>query len=626
VQSRVAPVPINGGTLTVSKDGLTAIAADPDRDRVVLVDLKGAQVLATISLQAGDEPGRLVEDAAQRLHVVLRHSGQLATISLSDHKLLSRRHVCPAPQGIAYDAKSDSLHVACTSGELVTLPAAGGPASRSVDVDFDLRDVIVKDERLFVTRFKSAELLELDENAAVISRRAPAIMEGANFGKSPSDVNNTFAAAVAWRAIATPSGIAMLHQRAQVEAVALHSSMDGSNGSSASATDGGVAMDCTKGPCAVPAPPGRLGAAGSAYGGGLPCSSIVQSSLSTMDMNDAAPVSGPMLGAVTLAVDTAVSPSGQWLAVGVAGNSSDQPSAFGSMGGTAFGQVSVVVMPLATSTSTNLAGTCLEPFSNLGGAVAAGQVTAVAFDAANRLVIQTRDPNRIRVLDDPSSCVGCTPTFAVDVDMGGEARRDTGHDLFHINAGAGLACASCHPGGGDDGRTWQFKEEGPRRTQLFNMGIRNTLPLHWDGMLPTFSALVQEVFERRMGGAVLDDEHIQVMSDWVNSMHPNAPMRAADDPVVTRGQALFESKDVGCTNCHSGPMLTNNQTVDVGTEGMFQVPSLIGVVYHQPYLHTGCAQTLRQRFDPACGGTKHGNTRDLSEDQLGDLVAYLESL
>jgi hypothetical protein len=44
-------------------------------------------------------------------------------------------------------------------------------------------------------------------------------------------------------------------------------------------------------------------------------------------------------------------------------------------------------------------------------------------------------------------------------------------------------------------------------------------------------------------------------------------------------------------------------------------------------LHDGCAATLRGRFDPACGGGDlHGKTSQLNEAQIGDLLAYLESL
>ena len=86
---------------------------------------------------------------------------------------------------------------------------------------------------------------------------------------------------------------------------------------------------------------------------------------------------------------------------------------------------------------------------------------------------------------------------------------------------------------------------------------------------------------------------------------------------------------MGCTSCHTGDHLTNNLTVAVGAEvdsPKLQVPSLVAIGYRAPFMHDGCAATLAGRFDPACGGTAHGNTADLSQDQVGDLVAYLESL
>jgi cytochrome c peroxidase len=112
----------------------------------------------------------------------------------------------------------------------------------------------------------------------------------------------------------------------------------------------------------------------------------------------------------------------------------------------------------------------------------------------------------------------------------------------------------------------------------------------------------------------------------MDTLRPNAPMRAKNDAAAMRGLALFNSADVGCSGCHNGAKLTDNQSVDVGTGGKFQVPSLIGVAYHQPYIHDGCATTLRERFDPACGGATHGKYQNLSESDLADLVAYLESL
>lgn len=65
-----------------------------------------------------------------------------------------------------------------------------------------------------------------------------------------------------------------------------------------------------------------------------------------------------------------------------------------------------------------------------------------------------------------------------------------------------------------------------------------------------------------------------------------------DLAAVDRGQALF-SGDAACSTCHTGALMTNNQTLDVGTGGRFQVPSLIGVSYRTPLMHNGECPTIR---------------------------------
>jgi cytochrome c peroxidase len=81
-------------------------------------------------------------------------------------------------------------------------------------------------------------------------------------------------------------------------------------------------------------------------------------------------------------------------------------------------------------------------------------------------------------------------------------------------------------------------------------------------------------------------------------------------------------------SCHSGERTTNNRNLDVGTGAAFQVPTLRSIAWRAPYMHNGCAPTLRARFtDAACGGgDRHGVTSHLSSGQLDDLVAYLETL
>jgi mono/diheme cytochrome c family protein len=162
-----------------------------------------------------------------------------------------------------------------------------------------------------------------------------------------------------------------------------------------------------------------------------------------------------------------------------------------------------------------------------------------------------------------------------------------------------------------------------------DVGLEGTAPFHWDGTLGDLSALMDEVFVGRMGGVFQSPARLQALQNWVFSIPSLPPRRAANDPAVVRGRELFNSEAVGCATCHSGGKLTNNLSVAVraGQTQLLQVPSLVGVGYRAPLMHDGCAKTLRDRFTPECGGgDNHGHTSHLSEAQLDDLIAYMESL
>jgi mono/diheme cytochrome c family protein len=154
-----------------------------------------------------------------------------------------------------------------------------------------------------------------------------------------------------------------------------------------------------------------------------------------------------------------------------------------------------------------------------------------------------------------------------------------------------------------------------------------TEPFHWSGDEADFSHLMTDVFVGRMSGPTLAADQADALLTWLDAQ-PRPPRPAPADPAaVERGRLLFDdTKSVGCATCHAGNHLTSNATVDVGTGGLFQVPSLVGVGARAPFMHDGCAATLRDRFSPACGGTNHGVTSQLSESQISDLVAYLETL
>ena len=653
ITREVAPPPISGGTLLVLHDGHPAFAADPDRDQVSVVDLTARTVKARISLNSGDEPGRAVEDAAGRVHVALRRGGAVVTLQPPAWTVTDRQAVCPAPRGLAFDAKLDRVHVACAGGQLVSLPAAGGPPARSLTLDRDLRDVVVDGDHLVVSRFRSAQLLTLDAAGAITQRLIPPA-----FRSFEARNNQTFSASVAWRTVGMPGGgYAVVHQRGLVDEV----------------------------------PPQAGG-----YGSFNPCDAIVQTAV-LVTKSGTMPRSVPAIPAMVLPVDMAVSPDGKRVALIAAGNATNasqpggapsMPRVFaadvsdvsdesvgcrpdgthgpcqgmfsgppiavdggifgeGATGGAAggggssdggVGMMSAGSSGPAMGGSAGVGGSTVTPdpgparppeFCSPTGAAHAGELPnptgepiAVAYDGDGKVLVQTREPATL------SLASGATIMLSPD------SREDTGHTIFHSNAGAFVACASCHAEGAEDGRTWNFACEGERRTQSLGAGISGTEPFHWNGDMKSFPQLIDNVFVGRMSGPKLAPEQVTATLRWIDHQ-PRVPTAAPADPAaVDRGRALFNDKGVSCASCHAGDKFTNNMSADVGTGTsaeigmgeMFQVPSLLNVSARAPFMHDGCALTLADRFGPCGGGDKHGVTSTLSKAQLADLVAFLESL
>ncbi|WP_437623321.1 c-type cytochrome [Sorangium sp. So ce1151] len=564
--SPVPPPPISGGTLLVTADKQRVVAADPDRDSVSIINLDTLEVEATLALEPGDEPGRVTEGAAGTAHVALRRGGAVVTIDLAT-KEAHRRPVCAAPRGVAYDAAAELLHVACAGGELVTLSSdLEAPPVRELRLDRDLRDVVVEGDSLLVSRFRSPELLVVSKDGTVAERLKPPMYV-------QPKLDRTFEPAVAWRTVPLPAGgVAMVHQRGLVDPIDIGDSPQGSYS-------------------------------------GFDCSTVVlQTAVTIMrplsggaSEPPAAGVGGLSFG--LLPVDMAISPDGFRAAVLMAGSRE------------------VVETPLDVIEQTDVLDDCFATRDQRSIPVP-GEPIAVGYDEAGNLLVQLREPPTVLRFGAVSG--QHMATFLLP----GESRLDSGHALFHGNADGlmMISCASCHPEGQDDGRTWAFKPIGSRRTQSLAGGVLDTAPLHWDGDMTDLDAIMSDVFEQRMGGPRQSAERVAAFASWLDTIRPVPVSEPADRGAVQRGEALFNDATVACASCHSGETLTNHQTVDVGTGKAFQVPSLRGLAARAPYMHDGCASTLHERFGLCGGGDKHGVTSTLTPAQIDDLVAYLETL
>ncbi|MEO5727124.1 MAG: cytochrome-c peroxidase, partial [Byssovorax sp.] len=544
------PPPISGGTLVALKDGVTAVAADPDRDRVWVVDTSKLSLLGSIALEAGDEPGRGAEDGANRVWVALRRGGAVVALDVATLKIAERVPVCAEPRGVAYDPASDRVHVACAGGELVSLAAKTGAEVRRLRLDRDLRDVLLDGEGLRVSRFRSAELLSLDAGGGVTKRVKPPVY---------TNLAVPFEPAIAWRTIGLPGGgVATLHQRDLAAVV-----------------------------------PNVLNAYYSD-----PCGTIVKTGVTVADPSaPQSPEAGGLM--VALAVDMALAPDGQRVAVAGAGDRV------------------VIETTLAILQGKDTSGDCAGQASSSDDSTRtpiAGTPIAVAYDLENHLLVQSREPPSIWVLG------------RGQIPLPGESRRDSGHEIFHSAPIAGVACASCHPEGREDGRVWEFDVIGKRRTQSVAGGVLQTGALHWSGDMANFDALIGEVLVNRMQHAQPGPRHAEAFASWLDAIPAPAPVAAIDAAAVAKGSALFHDAAIGCATCHGGPKLTTSETADVGTGEKFKIPSLVGVGARAPFMHDGCAATLADRFGGPCGGNEHGSTASLTSAQVSDLVAYMETL
>ncbi|HEY5924026.1 MAG TPA: hypothetical protein VIV11_20240 [Kofleriaceae bacterium] len=567
--------PISGGTMLVTRDGTRAIVADPDRDRVVFVDLDTGKSILDVKLEAGSDPGRIVEDGAGRVHIALRGTANLFTFDAATGEPIMSRATCREPRGLAWDSATDQLHVACTTGELVSF-AADGDVVRAVFVDRDLRDVVVRGSQLAVTRFRSAEILTLDAQGAIVTRASvrnvQRIEKGGPFGGEGSGEMVTEASpTVAWRAIALPDGrMAISHQRKAGQMLRI--------------TTGGYESGCNQG--------------------------IVESAITIVDAAGTPTAVAPFVQG-SLPVDVAVDDQGSRLAFVSAGRKT----------------VHVVPMSALSQPDDDQCGDTDQRIVRLIDDQL-GAPTSVAFRKNGELVVFYPEYPALVVhaaLDVADSSVA-PRTIALP----GEVGYDSGRALFHTQTQAGITCASCHPEAREDGQTWSFDPIGDRRTQSVAGGILSRGPYHWSADMADLTQLMTDVFGNRMFGGALTKSQLASLGPWLDRVPaPQTALTfvAATDPdAVTRGQQLFMSQEAGCATCHAGPLFTNNSVVNVGTGANFKVPSLLGVAVRAPYMHDGCAATLRDRFGTCGGGDLHGKTSTLTESQLADLIAFLDSL
>jgi cytochrome c553 len=209
----VEPPAISGGTMVVTPSG-QLVVGDSDRDVVWIFDVTTSTAWS-IGLQPGDEPGRTIVGPLGHVFVALRRAGQVAELDLVSGQVLARHDACAAPRGIAWSDADQTLYVACGEGVLMALKDVGASiiSSQRFPVADDLRDVILVGDSLWVTTFRTAQVLSVTKQGQVSAIAGPIR------GTSLTDPTVTFDPRVAWRAIPTPEGMLIAHQESRTTGV-----------------------------------------------------------------------------------------------------------------------------------------------------------------------------------------------------------------------------------------------------------------------------------------------------------------------------------------------------------------------------------------------------------------------
>lgn len=212
---------------------------------------------------------------------------------------------------------------------------------------------------------------------------------------------------------------------------------------------------------------------------------------------------------------------------------------------------------------------------------------------------------------------------------------EVGETLFYnarLSLDGWMSCHSCHSDGHTNGQkndNFSDKTFGAPKRVLSLMTTTDSAPFGWRGAAETLEAQIETSITQTMQGNPPSRDQVTALAAYLKTLTPppsiDAARRSIDRTAVDRGQALFGT--LKCASCHAPPSYTTPKLYDVGLkdeleQNTFNPPSLLGVGQRGPYFHDGRAKSLDDVFE------LHGHQlpRDLSSDELHDLVQFLRSL
>jgi YVTN family beta-propeller protein len=625
------------GSLAVSKDSKTLYAADSDNGMLLVLDAKTLEKRAEVKV--GVQPFRVSVGQDGTVFVANRGSRSVSVISPGDWTVVGELPTGVDPVGMQLSSDGKTLYVVSATalddtrfGTLTAFDTATRQPVWMVPVGEEPRGLgLLGDDRAVVSHFKTGNLQEIDlKNAAVAnpniefygSMNTTGLQNRSGFGAT------TFSARAMTDVAATPDGTrayatAMLSREA---AILTRPTPDtpyykgqGPRLIGSVATSAIITLERRDGQV-KPLVDDVSGFGVGGFGAPAPTTDHPQTSFAGTGRG------GTILQGPSVAV---VDATGEW--VYVVNMESSTVAIVSANRNVARTNGNATELPSVHST------TRIAPGAD-GIAILSDNATAFIYSQFDHTVqrLELTEGSGVRVAATSGQLIGETLNPA----------QVAGRKLFHdannrtISAvEASVACSSCHLEGRDDGHVWQFPD-GPRQTPtLAGRGIAATAPYHWSGEFPDEQSFLTHTITARMGGTGMSSVAVAQLNAYVDGLAaPENPFQQATlSPAAARGSQIYSQ--ARCGTCHGGQWLTDNTSADVGSlmlnganpdNGLvmsrgLNVPSLKGLARSAPYLHTGAAPTIKARVlsNP---GDRHGVTSTLTDGQVDDLVAFLQTL
>jgi DNA-binding beta-propeller fold protein YncE len=198
------------------------------------------------------------------------------------------------------------------------------------------------------------------------------------------------------------------------------------------------------------------------------------------------------------------------------------------------------------------------------------------------------------------------------------------------------SCSSCHPDVRSDGVNWDLLNDGignPKQSRSL-LYTHKTSPVMITGVrgsaeIAITAGMIHIQFHQ------MTRERDNALNAYLKSVEPIPSPYLTREGHLTesakRGKKIFHGK-AACVTCHMPPYYgdRSKHVLGLGTDDdrnrEFATPILIECWRTAPYMYDGRAVSIEDVITVDNKNNVHGNTKDLSEQEIEDLAEYIKSL